>query len=112
MFNAVDWDKEFGNKNIEESYDLFLEIYTKARDACVPNKLVVDLEKFRKPPWMKQSTVQAIKRKHSTWRKYLYTKHPSNRKRYRSARNQEVHRATQDRKCFERGLAANMKKKH
>ena len=65
--------------------------------------------KFNKPVWMKNQTETAINNKHAAWHQYLVTKHPRKKEEYRKARNKVTHQTTEDRKGFERKLAAEIK---
>ena len=104
-----DWASILSHLNIQDAYQTFLDRYRDAEKECVPTVETKPNENFTKPMWMKYQTVNAIKKKHSTWLSYLTTKHPNQWEQYRAARNQVAHLTFRDRRDFERKLAAEVK---
>ena len=105
----LDWESLLANKPIEEAYDTFLSKYEEAKQQCVPVVTNNGDSKFKKPIWMKYKTEDTVKKKQQAWRQYLKTKHPNKKEEYRRARNAATHQTTNDRKDFEKKLAAEVK---
>ena len=106
---TVDWVEKFRNKSVQESMDIFEEIYNNAIDECVP-KTELSGDERRKPIWMTQSALRKVRRKHSSWIRYLNTKQGGHYLQYIRKRNDAAHALKQARKEFEKSIAKNCRK--
>ena len=104
-----DWDEEFDGKTPEEAYNRFLEVYNQAVKESVPSPYVSTSTKYIKPPWMKPSTLQLIKKKHNLLLRYLNTKKQYDQEAYHRIRNEVVHRTAEDRINYESKIAEETK---
>ena len=105
----IDWEPLFTDKPIEEAYGIFIQKFEEAKEKHVPVKQSSGNTNFTKPIWMKHKTEHAVKKKQQSWIKYLRTKHPTKKEEYKKARNEANHKTTEDRKDFEKKLAAEVK---
>ena len=106
---TLDWESLLSNSTIEEAYTAFNIKYEEAKKQCVPVGENHENQKFKKPIWMKHSTEKSVKNKHQAWLKYLQTKHPRKKEKYRKMRNKVSHQTKEDRKTFEKKLAEEVK---
>ena len=111
-FNAIineDWDQILLNKSPEEAYTAFLKVYNRAVEEAVPITYTSVSTKYIKPPWMKPSTLQLVKKKHNLLTRYLNTRRDADKDAYRAIRNQVAHQTTSDRIRYEERIAAETK---
>lgn len=108
VFN-VDWEEKFRNKTTQESIDIFETIYHKAINECVPRKEASGDERC-KPIWMTQHALRKVRRKHSSWIRYLNTKQGSDYLKYVRERNDAAHATKQARKEYEKSIAKHCRK--
>ena len=105
----IDWENELQGKNSKEAYDLFLSKYNEAVDLYVPKTTVTTTDKYIKPVWMKQATLNLIKRKKHAHIKYLNTRARYDNYAYKSLRNQVTSATRRDRIAFERNISKEIK---
>ena len=105
----IDWENELQGKNSNEAYDLFLSKYNEAVDLYVPKTTVTTTDKYIKPVWMKQATLNLIKRKKHAHIKYLNTRARYDNYAYKSLRNQVTSATRRDRIAFERNISKEIK---
>ena len=103
------WENEFKDKNPNEAYNIFLQHYTEARDKYIPKQSITKSERFVKPIWMKQATMNLIKRKRRLHIKFLNTRNSNDKERYNQTRNEVTTALRRDRMCFERGISKEIK---
>jgi hypothetical protein len=65
--NMVNWDREFGYKNAEESWNRFKEILSDCTDKYVPKIAVNSAGKQR---WVTQEIIKLIRMKKRRWKEY------------------------------------------
>ena len=105
----IDWNEKLRDKSTEESMQIFEEIYHQAVDECVP-KTEVGADGRSKPIWMTRHAFRKVKRKYSSWIRYLNTKQGEDYLDYISKRNQSAHAIKQARKEFEKAIAKDCRK--
>ena len=104
-----DWNVLFENKNPNEAYQTFLKYYNEAREKSIPKRTITKSDRFIKPIWMKQATMNLIKRKRRLHIKFLNTRNQNDKDRYNQTRNQVTASLRNDRLCFERGISKEVK---
>ena len=109
MFNDVNWDEELKGKSVEQAMSVFETTYNNAVKSCIPRKEVHN-DMRSKPLWMNQNALRKVKRKHSSWVRYLNTKQGQDFLEYKHRRNEATHAIKEARKEFERTLAKNCRK--
>ena len=105
----INWEEQFRNKNPDESYEIFLKFYKEARDKYTPKETMKKSDRFIKPIWMKQATMNLIKRKRRYHIKFLNTRNNTDKTNYNQIRNQVTSALRNDRLCFERGISKEIK---
>ena len=99
-----DWDTILSNKSTQEVSDIIDEAYHKAVEECVP-KFEQQNSDIKKPIWMNIRAYRNVKRKYSSWLRYLNTKQSETYKDYISKRNESSKENKKARKEFERKIA-------
>ena len=61
-FNSINWSRELQNNNINDCYEIFLDIYTSACNKFIPKRIISSLPKFKKL-WMNNELLDLIKLK-------------------------------------------------
>ena len=108
-FFTKDWDVLFANTTIQEATDMFEKIYNEAVEKCVP-KSTITKERSNKPVWMSQTSYRSVKRKYSSWVRYLRTKQDSIYDEYTKKRNESNNEIRKARKNYEKKLAKECRK--
>ena len=96
MFN-IDWEEKFRNKTAEEAMDAFEKVYNNAVKECVPIVEMCSNDR-KKPIWMTRHALRKVRRKHSSWIRYLNTKQGSDYLKYVKDRNDATHETKRARK--------------
>ena len=109
MINNVDWNTELEGKSVEEALHSLETVYHNAVKECIPMKEVGSESRF-KPLWMNANALRKVKRKHSSWVRYLNTKQGQDFLEYKNRRNEANHAIKEARKEFEKTLAKNCRK--
>ena len=104
-----DWEAELVGKTPEAAYDRFLQIYNEAVKEAVPSTFISTSTKYIKPPWMRPSTLQLIKKKHNLLLRYLNTKKQYDLDAYHKIRNEVTHKTAEDRINYETKIAEETK---
>ena len=104
-----DWENLLKNKNAEEAYNIYVKHYKEAREKYVPKETIKTSDNFKKPIWMKYSTMNLIKRKKRAHIKYLNSKSNWDKLSYHSIRNQVTSSVRNDRIAFERNISTEIK---
>ena len=99
-----DWESILSNKDTQEISDILAEAYDKAVDECIP-KFKQRNSDIKKPLWMNQNAFRKVKRKYSSWCRYLNTKQSQTYKEYITKRNESTKENKKARKEFETKLA-------
>ena len=82
---AKDWDTLLNNKTVQEVSDIIQEAYNSAVEDCIPK--YKQQKSDSKPIWMTGSAYRKMKRKYSSWIRYLNTKQSQTYKEYIAKRN-------------------------
>jgi hypothetical protein len=106
----IDWDEELKDLSAQEDMNKFEERYKTAEKACIPSRTISDSSIRIKPVWMSNHALRAVKRKHSSWIRFLNTKDGEDYTRYITKRNESSHATKRARKEFERKLATECRK--
>ena len=101
----IDWERELRDCNIQEAMDKLDKIYKAAEEECIPKTTVSDQNVRVKPSWLNNHALRKIKRKYSSWIRFLNTKDGEDYLRYISRRNEATHATKRARKEFETKLA-------
>ena len=99
-----DWDTILSNKSTQEVSDIIDEAYHKAVEECIP-KFEQQNSDIKKPIWMNIRAYRNVKRKYSSWLRYLNTKQSETYKDYISKRNESSKENKKAGKEFERKIA-------
>ena len=89
MFNK-DWETILQGKNVQEASDLLEEAYNKAVDECVPKYKNKSGKYSPKPIWMNGGAFRKVKRKYSSWIRFLNTKQSQTYREYIRKRNEST----------------------
>ena len=103
MFN-IDWDVKFRNKSAQEAMDAFENVYNDAVKECVPTT-EMNSDERRKPIWMTRHALRKVRRKHSSWVRYLNTKQGDDYTKYVRQRNESTHALKKARRDYEKSIA-------
>ena len=105
----IDWNIKLKDKTPDESYNIFLQHYKEGCEKHVPKDKITKNENFIKPVWMKQSTMNLIKRKRRVHIKFLNTRNCHDKENYNKVRNEVTAALRRDRLCFERNISKQIK---
>ena len=105
---AKDWDTLLNNKTVQEVSDIIQEAYNSAVEDCIPK--YKQQKSDNKPIWMTGSAYRKMKRKYSSWIRYLNTKQSQTYKEYIVKRNQSTRENNKARKEFEKKIAKECRK--
>ena len=108
MFN-INWEEEFENKSAEEAMNIFEKVYHNAVKECIPTT-VISSDGRRKPIWMTRHALRKVRRKHSSWIRYLNTKQGSDYLKYIKDRNDATHTTKKARKDYEKSIAKDCRR--
>lgn len=106
---SIDWDELLYGKTTQEAMDLFEQKYHAAVKECIPQKKV-DSSKGPKPLWLNAHALRKVKRKHSSWTRYLNTKAGSDFQIYISKRNEATHAVRKAKREYEKAIAKECRK--
>ena len=106
---SIDWDEMLNDKSVQEAMDLFEEQYHAAAKECIPQK-ASDISKGPKPLWLNSHALRKVKKKHSSWMRYLYTKDGQNFQVYITQRNQATHAVRKAKRDYEKSIAKECRK--
>ena len=70
----VDWETELTNLSTQDAMDKLENILAKAVEECVPHRTVKGNGASSKPIWMTREALRTVRKKHSSWIRYLNTK--------------------------------------
>ena len=99
-----DWDGILHNKSVQETSDIIEAEYNKVIEECVP-KIKQTNTNIKKPVWMDGNALRKVKRKYSSWCRYLNTKQGRTYQEYKAKRNESSKENRRARKEFEKKLA-------
>ena len=105
----LNWEELLSNKTIEEAVSLLEGKYHEAVKSCIPSKEILPNKK-RKPLWMTKDALKKVKKKYSSWIRYLNTKQGQDYAEYCRHRNKAAFAIRRARKEFEQALAKDVRK--
>ena len=98
------WEDIFSGKSVQEISDILTLEYNQAVEECVP-KIEQQNSNIKKPVWMDRNALRKVKRKYSSWCRYLNTKQSRTYQEYIEKRNESTKENKRARKEFEKKLA-------
>jgi hypothetical protein len=69
----INWENVLENKSPQEAMNLMEDKITEAVKACIPTKTLTSSHPKRKPVWMNAAALRRVRKKHSSWIRYLNT---------------------------------------
>ena len=109
ILNNVKWEEELQDKSATESMDIFEKIYHSAVKDCIPTIEVLSNDR-RKPIWMNRHALRKVRKKYSSWIRYLNTKQGEDYDKYVRSRNDATHAVKVARKDYEKEVAKECRK--
>ena len=106
---TINWDELLTGKSAQESVDLFERKYHEAVNECIPQKKV-DSAKGPKPLWLNAHALKKVKKKHSSWTRYLNTKDGTDYQEYIRKRNEATHAVRRAKREYEKAIAKECRK--
>ena len=107
--SCVDWQQEFMNKNLDEKWSSFKDIYDLAISRFVPIKNDQNLRGKNNKKWINYRAKRNIMAKEAAWNHYLKRKTPYRYRLYQIARNKATFEVRSARKKFEESLSIEVK---
>ena len=105
----LDWENLLENKTIDESLAVLEENYNYAVKSCIPTKKT-STNTRRKPLWMNEKALRKVKKKHSSWVRYLNTKQGCDYAEFIKHRNKATHAINKARREYEASIAKECRK--
>ena len=99
-----DWENLLTDKSVQEIADTIEEEYNKAVEECIP-KFKPSNSDIKKPIWMNHNSFRKVKKKFSSWCRYLNTKQSQSYRDYITKRNESTKENKKARKDFEMKVA-------
>ena len=106
---SINWDHLLQGKTAQEAMDIFETKYKEAVCECVPKK-TFDTAKGPKPLWLNSHALRKVKKKHSSWTRYLNTKDGNDYLVYICERNAATHAVRRAKRDYEREIAKECRK--
>ena len=103
-----DWDQELHGLSLSEAWEILTEKHIKLIEENVPVRKVSN-EAGRKNPYVSQQCMEAIRKKHTKWQKYLHNKTEENYTQYKAARNEVITELRRSKYDYEKDLATRIK---
>ncbi|XP_033756287.1 uncharacterized protein LOC117339033 [Pecten maximus] len=108
--NKINWDEELqSSRNINENWIIFRKIIKEAENKHVPTKIITVGRNNKHSFPADQSTLEAIKKKHSLFRKAASSKDMEVRNQYNKAKNKVRKLTRNSRKEYEKNIALKAK---
>ena len=79
---SVDWG-QLHNMNVQESWDIFQE----KLQSSIENHITIKRKSKKKQKWTDKKCLDAVKKKHRAWNKYIHTQSQRNYSEYCKVRN-------------------------
>ena len=105
---STDWDAVFDGLDLTDSWDVLTENITRLIEKHIPVSKVSSGQ-GKKNPYVNNSCIEAIKRKHTKWKKYQYCKTEENYVLYKNARNKVKTEMRKSKYTYESDLASKIK---
>ena len=107
----IDWERELMDCNTQQAMDRLDTRYKAAEEECIPKTTISGILNCRiKPSWLNNHALRKVKRKYSSWIRYLNTKDGADYIVYVTKRNEATRACKQARKDFEISLAKECRK--
>ena len=106
---SLDWDSLLRGKSVQEAMDIFEQKYHSAVKECVPHKKSTT-PKGPKPLWLNAHALRKVKKKHSSWTRYLNTKDGGDYQVYIYHRNEATHAVRKAKRDYEKAIAKECRK--
>ena len=87
--NNEEWTSVFNTNNVDESFENFMNIFTKHFDKCIPlcSNKKPKYKKNPRLPWISNSLLRSINRKNNLYYKYKANPSARNRNKYTRYKN-------------------------
>ena len=106
---SKDWEEILAGKSVQQATDKFEEIYNNAVNDCIPKHNSLNNNR-KKPIWMDYRSYRQVKKKYSSWLRYLNTKQAETYLNYVRERNKSTNENKKARKNYEKKLAKECRK--
>ncbi len=104
--SQVDWEEKFKNKNVEQMWDIFLQLLFQNRDEFVPKKVIY---KRKYPKWIKGSVIRNIRKRNKAWERFVLAPSYDKKSKYKQLRNDTNKMIKKAKREFEALLADKIK---
>lgn len=104
----ISWDVVLDGLDLANSWEVLTETITRLVEKYVPESRVRN-EHGKKNPCINQECLEAIKRKHTKWKKYQYCMNEQNYELYKQARNRVTMEMRRSKYNYEKNLASKIK---
>ena len=104
LLDAIDWTKEFKNKSLSESVDIFYQLTDDIINKCVPKKHPKKAGNIDSPPWLDKKARKQIKQKNCAWKRYLASKTYQKYLDYVKVRNKTTKKLRKQKQEYEKKL--------
>ena len=101
-FNDIEWEKELGNKNTQETWDIIHSKITGLIERHVPKKKFTT---SNSPPWYGREIRTLSNSKRKSWHLYKKNPNPDTWKKYTHARNKLTHTIESKKTSYENKIA-------
>ena len=102
----IDWQCILKDKDVEDSWHIIREYISESTHKHVPIYTFTSRKKYRQI-WMTSECITKVKEKCRSWRKYMKTKHRSDKLKYTRLRNQSRWLCRKTVRLFEKNVACN-----
>ena len=106
--STIDWDGVFNGLDLSDSWDILTDKITGLIEKYIPESRVSSRQ-CKKNPIVNNDCIEAIKRKHTKWKKYQYCKTEQNYELYKNARNNVKTEMRKSKYSYEKDLASKIK---
>ena len=100
----MDWGQLY-NMNVQESWDFFQE----KLQSSIENHIPIKRKSKKKQKWTDKKCLDAVKKKHRAWNKYIHTQSQRNYSEYCNVRNACTKTTRSAKKKYEKNIVMNMK---
>ena len=107
MFKEVRWHEELQNKDMNECWAKFKEIYTEVVKCCIP--LSNGKRKNKRPPWMNKKLLKLIRQKRKQWGVYKSNPTPESLNEFKNLRKRLKKQILKSKLNYEKEIAKNAK---
>ena len=101
--NEIDWTEKFRGKTIQESWNIFKEIYKKLVDEHIP---LISPKEYNEP-WMNDKLMKQWKKKYYSWKRFNENNTNQGWSEYKKERDKLRRNIRKARRLFEKNIAKN-----